>query len=185
MIERQIDIIEVLAQSKPPELAEHFDAVAIPTNGSVRVDGNGIAKKGSAGKAAEIWINFEHLLGVHLAKNGNVPGLLGYLRCLDKTLYETDNPEHLIWGSDPIRTHVWSFPTKNDWRDYSSLDLIKASAQAMVQHANSFHYEEIGIPKPGCGAGKLTWNQVKPVLQDILDDRFTILDRPASHLWSP
>ena len=39
------------------------------------------------------------------------------------------------------------------------------------------NFSSVLLPKPGCANGGLNWEQVKPLLEQYLDDRFTIIDR--------
>ena len=33
-------------------------------------------------------------------------------------------------------------------------------------------WSKVLIPRPGCGYGELNWQDIKPLLESILDDRF-------------
>lgn len=72
---------------------------------------------------------------------------------------------------------VWlvSFPTKYDWRERSDLDLIKRSALQLYVVAEAMGWNRVILPRPGCANGGLDWEVVKPVLQEILDERFWII----------
>ena len=69
-------------------------------------------------------------------------------------------------------------PTKNDWRDKSDLSLIERSALEL-QGLSIFDFPEdcdIFMPMPGCSNGGLDYKtQVRPILKNILDDRFVVL----------
>lgn len=43
--------------------------------------------------------------------------------------------------------------------------------------ADKFGYSEVVLPRPGAGNGGLEWKDVRPILEEILDDRFTILSK--------
>lgn len=70
---------------------------------------------------------------------------------------------------------IVNFPTKWEWRNPSSLELIKASALALVRLADFHKWEKVVLTRPGCGLGGLKWEDVKRVIEPILDDRFYII----------
>lgn len=67
---------------------------------------------------------------------------------------------------------VVSFPTKVHPSDDSDLALIRYSALQLRNAADEHDWNTIVLPRPGCGLGGLRWPDVKPVLDEILDDRF-------------
>lgn len=82
-----------------------------------------------------------------------------------------------IFGNIPYIFHEWkiiSFPTKNHWKDPSSLELIEKSAKEILTFANILGIISISLTRPGCGLGKLDWADVKPVLDKYFDDRFIV-----------
>lgn len=94
----------------------------------------------------------------------------------------------LVWGQDILNhgLHVCSyeattvpaivsFPTKRHWRDPSDPGLIAQSAlelDAMTDHRG---WGTVVLPRPGCGLGGLRWEDVRPILEPILDDRFHVI----------
>ncbi len=72
-----------------------------------------------------------------------------------------------------------SFPVKHHWKDAADLDLIARSARQLVRLADKYNYKQVGLPRPGCGNGRMQWAQVRPVLAEILaGDRFTVVTFP-------
>jgi hypothetical protein len=67
-----------------------------------------------------------------------------------------------------------AFPTKNDYKDNSSLQLIEQSARQLKVWSNEHpEYTRIFLPRPGTGLGGLKWFDVKQILQNILtEDKF-------------
>ena len=41
------------------------------------------------------------------------------------------------------------------------------------------HLDKVYMARPGCGNGQLKWEDVKPLIAPILDDRFIVVERPA------
>jgi hypothetical protein len=87
------------------------------------------------------------------------------------------------WDSNLIvsghrKPFLVSFPTKYDWRDKSSMKLIKWSANLLYMISQSLGWEKILVPRPGCENGGLDWKkEVKPVLEKIFDERFWVITK--------
>ena len=60
----------------------------------------------------------------------------------------------------------------------ASLEIIRRSALELRQLAVEQRWERVVLPRPGCGAGELDWNLVRPVLEDVLNDRFFAITFP-------
>ncbi len=72
---------------------------------------------------------------------------------------------------------IISFPTKHHWKDKSDLELIRKSCIKIKNMVNSFNIKDVVMPPPGCGNGGLSWDDVRPILVEYFDDRFTVLIR--------
>lgn len=140
--------------------------ITITTNGFYRKDGKAVMGRGVAKEAAERFPWLPINLGSHLKYNGNIP-----------VWYGADfNPD--TGGSIVILT----FPVKPQygprgemgWKAKADLNLIKESADYLASQAWQIP-NNILVPRPGCGNGGLKWEQVKPVIEPILDDRFTVV----------
>ena len=76
---------------------------------------------------------------------------------------------------------LFLFPTKYDWRDKSSLELIQTNARQLVDHMDIIAGQDdsctphVFLPALGCGMGGLQWEYVEPVISGLLDDRFTVI----------
>lgn len=127
------------------------DAICVTTNSIVKANGELVMGAGLAKQFADRYTSLPNDLGVCVYRNGN----------------------H-VYGFQYSKT-VISFPTKHHWKDPSDLVLIAQSARELVQCADDNNLQKIVLPRPGCGLGQLTWAQVKPVLEPILDDRFYII----------
>lgn len=68
-----------------------------------------------------------------------------------------------------------SFPTKHNWRDDSDIELIESSAKSVVRICCAHGLRRVVLTRPGCGHGNLLWDEVRTVLEPILDDRFTVV----------
>jgi hypothetical protein len=77
------------------------------------------------------------------------------------------------------KPYLVSFPTKYDWKDQSSLKLIGRSAHILYMVSQALGWNKILLTRPGCGNGGLDWEkEVKPVLEEIFDERFFIVSHP-------
>jgi len=133
---------------------QDVDAICITTNGSIKCDGRCVMGKGTALEA----MKRKPQVAINLAQFIKLSG----------------NNVHIIEGDE---RRVWlSFPVKHNWYDQADINLIERSCQQLVDMVNLHDWESVALPKPGCGAGRLTWNEVKPILEKYLDDRFTIVD---------
>lgn len=72
---------------------------------------------------------------------------------------------------------VASLPVKHHWREEADPDLIVRSVHQLVELANKFNYTRVVLPRPGCGNGRLSWKEVKPLIAPLLDDRFTVVSK--------
>ena len=66
--------------------------------------------------------------------------------------------------------------TKLDWRDPSPIWLVDRSIKQLYIIARAMDWKKIVMTRPGCGNGGLSWErQVKPIMELVLDDRFTVV----------
>jgi hypothetical protein len=174
------------------------DVICITTNGWTKKDGSCVMGRGCADGAKKRWPGVEYALGEAL-KRGNTPHILTY------ATEESGGKQILLPTPDMLHIvpyHVVSFPVKPTrcggdqllprfqsaetssttvhpgWMSQAKPELIKYSADLLSKLADVEGWKSIVIPKPGCGAGGLNWSDVKPLLSEILDDKFYIIDFP-------
>jgi hypothetical protein len=154
---------------------EGIDCIAITTNGHWTVEGTGVMGGGSAGECAKRWPETNVRLGKCLKNYGtNVPFVIGALDVEGKYL----EPSLKIIKDKKFKTLIVSFPTIDNLIEGAKLSLIENSAKELKKMADRFELRGIVIGRPGCGIGSLSYEDVKPVLESILDDRFTIFSFP-------
>jgi hypothetical protein len=142
------------------------DWICIPTNGVVNKDGLAVMGKGVAEQAKRLMPNLPNLLGRHLEEVGNVPAFL--CRWEGKSIY--------------------NFPTKNHWKDSSTIDLVADSAILLHKLWKESIYPNIPqwmprvlFPYVGCGCGQLSWAEVEILLNHILpEDHFMAIEQGTS-----
>lgn len=150
-------------------LPEGPEAAAVTTNGMVRKDGTAVMGAGIARYARDSFDGFSALLGQLLKKYGNHAYFMG--SWLDA--------HRSAEGLSPS-VFVVTIPTKRDWRDPSDPELIRRSAAELVRIADKNNLKKVYLPAPGCSNGGLDYmSQVRPVIENILDGRFTVCLPPA------
>lgn len=129
------------------------DLICITTNGYVKRNGACVMGRGCAHEAKVRFPRVEFKLGTYLKRYGNRPFLL----------------DIKLWP------HLASFPVKHEWWMRADYHLIAQSAVLLVDMVERRGYEQVVIPRPGCGNGGLNWHDVKKILDPVLDERFTII----------
>lgn len=121
----------------------------ITTNGIVNASGRAVMGRGVAQQAAIRYNTLSVRLARRLKDHGNHVHLF---------------PEWLIA----------TFPVKHHWRDQADEMLILQSAlelaETLERNLTSFPDDRFFLPKPGCGNGRLRWEDVEPILDEILGD---------------
>lgn len=142
-------------------LSNKPSAICVTTNGVVKANGELVMGAGVAKAFNDKFNGIALLLGQKVSKFGNHV----YHAC-----------KYIPKNSD-LEVSLLSFPTKHDWRDKADINLIKQSALRLVKWANQTGATKIYIPSPGTGFGGLDKSIVYNVLNDILDERFTIVTK--------
>lgn len=135
---------------------EPADAKCITTNGFIKKNGAGVMGAGIAGQAQRRYPELPHILGLHLETNGNHVGVL--------RLPDVNDPTYYV-----------AFPVKHNWFEEADIELIERSAHELMALGKDMIWHKILLPRPGCGNGRLVWDEVKPVIEPILDDRVIIV----------
>lgn len=131
--------------------------VCITTNGIVKADGKLVMGKGVALEATVFILDIARLLGSHVRAKGNVP------------LFHRE-----------LNSPGWmSFPTKNHWKDPSSIELIRESTVCLLGAAHLCPGLSFFLPRPGCGNGQRDWEgEIKPLLESVkLPDNVVVVSR--------
>lgn len=142
------------------------DARCITTNNALRKNGSAICGAGCAKEATERYPELEQILGQLITVEG--PGV----HIVDEGGFDAPTPG----GFEPP---LIAFPVKHHWRQKADLELIVASAHHLAAITEANGWQEVWLPRPGCGFGGLDWDiQVGPALEPIFDDRIVIIDFP-------
>ena len=125
--------------------------IAITTNGSVTADGRAIFGRGVARQAAHRYPSLAEILGRLIKERGS---------------HVFDLGAGIV--TFPVEETPWSLP---------DLRIISRSAQELRALADQSGWEQILVPRPGCGGGGLAWKDVQPLLEPWFDNRFTVISQ--------
>lgn len=156
MIEQRIDLWKAGADS---------DAVVITTNGTITGRGLGVMGRGCALEAATRYNS-------SAATPGRRPVTLQ--RRLGRYLEQCGNHVGVLLPPPPLTLVV--FPVKHEWMQEADPVLISQSVHELIALADRLSWQRVVLPRPGCGNGGLTWDQVGPLCYP-LDDRFTVVTK--------
>jgi len=134
------------------DLYDKGNWIVIPTNGTVKKNGEAVMGRGLALQARMRFPDIPRILGFQLGRHG---------------LVVTDVGKRII-----------TFPVKYNWFEEASINLITKSTLGLIDHVlnPNFFPPPIYLPRVGCGNGKLDWKDVKPILEKYLDDRFVVVN---------
>lgn len=136
-------------------LHDNGSIVCVTTNGIIKSGGVAVMGRGVALSAAQRFPTLPKVLAACLTKYGNRVFYFGKINLI-------------------------TFPTKNDWRDKSDIELIKTSCTQLMEIINKYELKEVFLPRPGCANGGLNWADVKAHVAPLLDDRVVIISMDSS-----
>jgi len=125
--------------------------IVITTNGSLTRDGRATFGRGVARQAALRYPGLAEKLGSLLAKHGN---------------HVFDLGDGIV--SFPVEETPWSLP---------DLRIVAHSVRELRILADVSGWQQVVVPRPGCGGGGLAWQDVKPLLTPWFDDRFIVISQ--------
>jgi hypothetical protein len=125
--------------------------IVITTNGSLTRDGRAIFGRGVAKQAALRFAGLAEILGRRFSEQGN-------------HVYDLGNGIVTF----PVEETPWSQP---------DLRIIARSAEELRRLADRSGWERIVVPRPGCGGGGLSWQDVRPLLETYFDHRFLVISQ--------
>lgn len=128
--------------------------IVITTNGAVRKDGACVMGRGVAKQAADRFPNLPYRLGKAIKDSGN-------------RVYVFDD------------LNIITFPVKHHWQEKADIILIETSLKQLLEWSNTpvRKHGKFFIVRAGVGNGKLSWETVKPLFEQYLDDRFVVVSK--------
>ena len=80
------------------------------------------------------------------------------------------------------QTNIYSFPVKDGFWQHASVSMITRSCEQAVKIANEKGYKVCILNFPGIGNGKLSgrYKELVDMMNKVLDERFTVLQKPTA-----
>lgn len=192
-------MIEVYGQMWKYAADNKFDAVCVTTNGFVKKNGCNVMGRGCAAEINEILPKFDRVLGgeikdpltnnhvikVYDHKTHHWEGMVkGYFNIpedrripfdvisfrVKPTYIRNSKPEQVVAH---MRNKIDGFCP--GWAAIADTRHIEQSCQELMYLIDELSYEKVLLPRPGCGAGELSYDGVKPILEKYLDDRVYVI----------
>lgn len=151
------------------------DALVITTNGFVKNNGEAVMGRGIAKQVADALTYIPGALGALNRINGNHVHQLA--RHNDMFILSAPvKPAYVINdGTNVVEHAAYQFRIGDRVPGFWAKavpELIVQSCRELANLAAARCWETILCPRFGCGAGELNWEDVKPMIENILDDRF-------------
>jgi hypothetical protein len=147
-----------------------IDTVVITTNGFVKKDGRAVMGRGCAREARDNLTSgslpIDQILGYAIRQDGN-------------HVHDLGSWKHVSGR----RFRILTFPVKTNWWEDACPELIERSAGELDITARRMGLRKVAMPQPGCGNGRLSWDEVKPLLS-CLDGRFVVCDYAPDRVGS-
>jgi len=155
--------------------------LAVTTNGFVTAKGRAVMGRGIALLLKNKVPDIEYKLGEAINKNGNVINLIHNAdeNCSYDIISLPVKPDYVIVNEDKsnIVTHArnkYKVGAKAPgFHSVADIAIIKESLSGIMAYADINDIRDISIPRPGCGAGELNWEDIYPMIHRILDNRFS------------
>jgi hypothetical protein len=152
-------------------------AIVITTNGFVKRAGDAVMGRGCAKIAADADPRLPLRLGKSIKAHGNNVSDLGMFGpCHLVSFPVKPSSAQCMQDRSNVVQHMKHRMTPGQmvpgWACVASIEIIARSAHQLVKLTEEAGWAWVVLPRPGCGAGELDWNTVKPILDDILDNTF-------------
>jgi len=75
-----------------------------------------------------------------------------------------------------LGNRIVSFRVENRPFENPDLSIIDRTCKELVALTTYKGWQHVVVPRPGCGQGRLQWNDVQPILEQHFNSRFHIID---------
>lgn len=153
------------------------NAMCITTNCFVKRNGEAVMGRGCARRASQLMPGLPGILGSHYAQGMHHVLAHGPWNGIEVVSFPV-KPESAICHVDRsnVVRHMrrqFKHPQKvPGWACVAQMSIIEQSAMELVELTDDRNWQYVVLPRPGCGCGELLWSDVKPLLDQYLDDRF-------------
>lgn len=153
---------------------DDYDGIVITTNGVIKANGEAVLGRGIALEAVKRYPWLPQQLGSYLRQYGNTVGRFDLVpNFIRNTTYDQS---------------LYTFPVKPvigpngepGWKAKAQYGIIVQSIVDLIKSIDTYDYKKgykVIMPRPGCGNGGLKWEDVKPIISPLLDDRFTVMEK--------
>ena len=151
------------------QLYDRGGVCCITTNGFVKKSGEAVMGRGVAWQAARRWPDLPAVLGWMIREYGNV------VQVVRERLvaFPVKPVAGISNGSNVVRHMRHRFPPGSQvpgWAMKADLDIIARSLRQLDLLRRARGWEQVYLPRPGCGAGELDWEgQVRPLCEQYGD----------------
>ncbi len=125
--------------------------IVLTTSGAVDKNGTALMPRGCARQALDRYPDLSQILGYLIVQHGN----------------------HVF----DLGRRLVSFPVEESPYQTAEPKLIEQSCTELVELTSYKCWREVIMPQPGCGGGGLVWDDVKPIMERVLDERFKVIIR--------
>jgi len=148
--------------------------VCVTTNGFVKKNGHAVMGRGNALAMAQTVPQLPELLGIHISRNGNHVGVI-YDRIVAFPVKPSQGDYSMVL--DRVRDLYRPGQIIPGFHCKASLELIKRSAEELVQLTKDLNIPRIFLPVPGVGNGELNFESVKPILEYLSSQGIVIVKK--------
>lgn len=159
-------------------LTSTTQVVVITTNGYIKRNGEAVMGRGIAREIATRMPDIPKILGKLLATRGNHVHILQENPNQPVIVSFPVKPHHTICDGTNVVRHLAHKYAKGDllhgWACKADPNIIERSTIELLHLVNQRGWTDILMPRVGCGAGELSYEDIRPLLNQYLDKRFTV-----------